>query len=233
MRIYETFKEMYSEVLRDVAELGIRTKSESVQNKQDVGEEYDMKEIIGYSYELTNTEGYLSSFSPKELDWLNQEFVERISLRKINPGEAWKLRPEVWGPLRNSRGRFDYTYNERMRLQLKALMNELRIRPNTRQAVMTIYSNDDIRYLGGYRRIPCSLSYQFVLRTGTVSSQKKYLHVVYNMRSCDVAIHFRFDVALACMLINYVAGQIACLPGSLIHNIGSLHIFRKDMGGIF
>jgi len=53
------------------------------------------------------------------------------------------------------------------------------------------------------------------------------------MRSCDVTTHFRFDVALACMLLDYVAGKVGCSAGSLIHNIGSLHIFKKDMEGIF
>jgi len=53
------------------------------------------------------------------------------------------------------------------------------------------------------------------------------------MRSCDAITHFRFDAALACMLVNYVADRVGCAPGSLIHNIGSLHIFRKDSEGIF
>jgi len=228
MRIYTNFKEMYSEVLRDVAELGVRVKSESVQNIQDVGEEYDMKEIIGYSYELTETEDYANSFTNRECSWLDAEFGERINPHLVNPGEAWKLRREVWELFLNRYGKFDYTYNQRMRVQLFSLISELKKKPNTRQAVMTIYSHQkDIEYLGGYRRIPCSLSYQFILR-------REHLNVIYNMRSCDVTTHFRFDAALACMLVNYVASQISdTKPGSLIHNIGSLHIFRKDMEGIF
>ena len=227
MRIYENFKEMLSEVQRDVAELGTRVSSESVQNIQGVGEKYDMKEIIGYSYELTNVETYAPSFSHREIQWLTLEFGERTDLRHINPGEAWKYRSEIWEAFLNNEGKFDYTYNERIRRQLGTLIGELRKRPNTRQAVMTIYSpGKDMVYLGGYKRIPCSLSYQFILRGGC-------LHVVYNMRSCDVMTHFKFDVALACKLLNYVASKVKAKPGSLIHNIGSLHIFKKDMAGIF
>lgn len=227
MRIYQNFKEMLSEVKRDVVELGTRTSSESVQNIQGVGEDYDMKEIIGYSYELTDVETYASSFSHREIQWLTLEFGERINLRNINPGEAWKYRSEVWEAFLNTKGMFDYTYNERMRRQLGTLIGELKKRPNTRQAVMTIYSpGKDMVYLGGYRRIPCSLSYQFLLRKGR-------LYIVYNMRSCDVMTHFRFDAALACMLLMHVATKIHVETGSLIHNIGSLHIFKKDMKGIF
>jgi len=235
MRIYQNFKEMFSEVWRDVFELGIRSKSDSVQNVQDVGEEYDMMEIMGYAYELTDINSFPTSFKTNELSWLREEFAERISPVKINPGGAWKHRAELWKPLMNRTGTFDYTYNERIRDQLPIIIDELRKRPNTRQAVMTIYSPlhyGDISFLGGFRRIPCSLSYQFLLRTGAIT-EKLLLNLVYNMRSCDVATHFRFDAALACMLLNYVAGKLEVKAGSLIHNIGSLHCFRKDSEGIF
>lgn len=235
MRIYQHFGEMFSEVWRDVFELGVRSQSESVQNIQDVGEEYDMMEIMGYTYELTNTRDYRESFSPKELVWLGVEFTERISDHYINPGTAWKLREEIWGRFLNSTGRFDYTYNERIRDQLPLIINELKVRPGTRQAVMTIYSPlhyGDISFLGGFRRIPCSLSYQFLIRKGAITG-KTFLNLVYNMRSCDVATHFKFDAALACMLLNHVAGELQIRPGSLIHSIGSLHCFKKDSGGVF
>jgi len=235
MRIYQNFKEMFSEVWRDVFELGIRSKSDSVQNVQDVGEEYDMMEIMGYAYELTNINSFPTSFKTNELSWLREEFAERISPVKVNPGGAWKYRAELWKPLMNKDGTFDYTYNERMRNQLPVIIRELRKNPNTRQAVMTIYSplhHCDLTFLGGFRRIPCSLSYQFLLRMGAIS-EEPLLNLVYNMRSCDVATHFKFDAALACMLLNHVAGQLHVKCGSLIHNIGSLHCFRKDSEGIF
>jgi len=231
MRIYQSFGEMYSEVQRDVAELGIRVKSDSVQNIRVPGKEYDMMEIIGYSYELQKWRDYEKYFTPEELLWLYAEFAERINfVMAINPGEAWKYRKEIWAPFLDANGRFDYTYNQRMRSQLGVIMEELRRRPNTRQAVMTIYSPlyfGDMYLMGGTKRIPCSISYQFLLR-------QRYLYIVYNMRSCDVTTHFRFDVMLACMLIEYVAkGLDDVQPGSLVHNVGSLHIFRKDAKGIF
>ena len=226
MRIYDNFLDMLSEVKRDVAELGIRGTSESFQNQEGVGREYDMKEILGYSYELTDTTVILGSFSIEEANWLGEEFGERITNTPINPGNAWKLRKEVWEPFLNDKNKFDYTYNERIRPQLSIVIDELRRNPHTRQAIITIYRNQDLNFLGGKRRIPCSLSYQFLLRGN-------YLNMVYNMRSCDVSTHFKFDVALACMLINHVAIRLQIDPGSLIHNIGSLHIFRKDAKNIF
>ena len=226
MRIYENFSEMLSEVTRDVAELGIRGTSDSFQNQEGVGREYDMKEILGYSYELTNTIDIFNSFPIGEVNWLDEEFEERISDIPINPGNAWKRREGIWKPFLNDKGKFDYTYNERIRPQLSIVLNELRRNPHTRQAIITIYRNQDLNFLGGKRRIPCSLSYQFLLRGN-------YLNMVYNMRSCDVSTHFKFDVALACMFIDYMAARLNVNPGSLIHNIGSLHIFRKDAKSIF
>jgi len=243
MRIYQNFKEMFSEVWRDVFELGVRSQSSSVQNIENVGEEYDMMEILGYAYELTDINSFPTSFKMKELDWLREEFAERISPVKINPGKAWRYRAELWKSLMNMRGAFDYTYNERIRDQLPIIIDELRKRPNTRQAVMTIYSPihyGDISFLGGFRRIPCSLSYQFLLRNRHLFSKEigvatrgLCLNVIYNMRSCDVATHFKFDAALACMLLNHVAGKLDVGCGSLIHTIGSLHCFKKDSEGVF
>lgn len=231
MRIFQTFKEMYSEVWRDVAELGVRVKSHSVQNIQDVGSEYEMKEIIGYSYELTDTKPVdiltLNHFTKEEIDWASAEFGERINPMAINPGKAWHLRAEIWRQFLNLRQNFDYTYNERMRYQLPRIIDELKRHPRTRQAVLTIFNaSNDIPFLGGVRRIPCSMHYQFFLRDMS-------LHMIYNMRSCDIATHFRFDVALACMLLDYVAYRVDKHPGNLIHNIGSLHCFKKDVEGVF
>jgi len=129
MRIYQNFKEMFSEVWRDVFELGIRSKSDSVQNVQEVGEEYDMMEIMGYAYELTDINSFPTSFKTNELNWLREEFAERISPVKINPGGAWKYRAELWKPLMNRTGTFDYTYNERIRDQLPIIIDELRKNP--------------------------------------------------------------------------------------------------------
>jgi len=241
MRIYQNFKEMFSEVWRDVFELGIRSKSDSVQNIQDVGEEYDMMEIMGYAYELTNINSFPTSFTTKELNWLREEFAERIARHYVNPGKAWQLRAEVWERFLDARGQFEYTYNERMAPWLPHVIHELKVRPNTRQAVLTVFDiRRDIPHLGGQRRIPCSLSYQFLLREGYqfskevgVATRGRRLNIIYNMRSCDVATHFKFDAALACMLLNHVAGKLDVKCGSLIHNIGSLHCFKKDSEGVF
>lgn len=230
MRIFQDFGEAISEVRRDVVELGFEVQSESVQNIQEVGDDYLMKEIIGYSYMLTDTRGYAevpNLFTPADMLWLSQEHSERIRFRRvINPGTAWKNRKEVWKPFLNSDGRFDYTYNRRMRVQLPRVIAELITRPHTRQAVIQIFRSTDSQFFGGKKRIPCSLSYQFIIRRGK-------LNMIYNMRSCDVMTHFPFDVALACMLLNWMAGMVKAKRGTLTHTIGSLHCFKKDAKEIF
>lgn len=221
MRIFQTFGEMHSEVGRDLVELGTVTRSHSVQAQKVEGNpDYAMKELLGYAFKLSNVLMETSDlFSWDEGEWIDRELDDRLSERYINPGETWRLRPEVWRNLMRE-GVFDYTYNERIRSQLPRLLQELEKNPGTRQAVLTIYDRDDQRGMGGLLRIPCSLHYQFLIRGN-------YLHLIYSMRSCDYFTHFKFDMALACGLLLRVS-PYSIQPGSLTVMIGSLHCFRKD-----
>ena len=138
-----------------------------------------------------------------------------------------------------------YTYGQRLRRfgeveskylgtklpvvdQLEKVVQKLLREPGTRQAIITIYDKEDQRGLGGKFRIPCSLTYQFLIRDGK-------LNLIYHMRSCDYYTHFKFDVALAILLLHYVARKLKVDRGYFTHFIGSFHVFRKDWekAGVF
>lgn len=230
MRIFGSTKEAFSEVGRDLVEMGVENKSDSVQGwvVDSEDNDFDMKELIGYAYSITWNDDIMSELTPPERDYARIEHEHRIDPRWINPGIAWKARRNLWEPMLNDNGMFDYTYNERMRTQLGILISELQIHPNTRQAVITIYDKFDQHNLGGKKRVPCSLHYQFIRRND-------FLHMIYSMRSCDYFAHYKVDVVLALMLLEYVASKINCRPEYFTHNIGSFHCFRKDWkdAGIF
>ncbi len=239
MRIYNGFKEMYSEVGRDLIELGIIVPSHSVQNVYLEGGEigaYDAKEITGYAYRLQNGADWKSVLDKEETNYVSQEICDRMDFYYQNPGRSYLKRLDVWEPYRNSEGEFDYTYNERIRTQLKQVLTELQKRPFTRQAVITIFNDRDYRGFGGKSRVPCSLTYQFLIRDDKI-------HCVYSMRSCDYFLHFKIDAALAWEMMRSISndirvkkhGQCQYGLGTLTHIIGSLHAFRKDWNaaGIF
>jgi thymidylate synthase len=234
MRIYNDPLEMVKEVERDLYEMGIQLQSHTVQDEcVNDNPDYQSLELMGYGYILTgdcNTSSMIPmlEYLNGNKQWCDAEFQERISQRYINPGTAWKLRPEIWEKYLHE-GKFAYTYNQRYIDQLPVIIRELKQRPNTRQAVMTVYSHRLDQYkIGGIARIPCSMYYHFMIR-------RDKLNIMYYQRSCDFLKHFVHDVYLTAKLHEYVAEQIGVPVGTFIHNIGSLHAFKIDLDkrGIF
>ena len=226
MRIYDDCYQLMSEMMRDVWEMGQTVAPNSYQNKIIKGdEEFLTKEFQNYTYTLTSLkkEKALFFFTGDSVkDWAKREFSERIAGNDFkNPGEAWKTRPEVWTQFLNSNQEFDYTYNERIRASLDEILRELVLNPDTRQAWMPIFWPGDTEYLGGKRRIPCSLGYFFSVRDGQ-------LNMTYIQRSADLVTHLGNDIYLAWQMMDYVARYIFVKPGFLTHMIFSLHAYKKD-----
>lgn len=225
MRIYENCYELMSEIMREVWEMGKIVHPHSMQNKKVKDDEnFRTKEIINYSYCLKTLDQVdeLFRFSPESRGWVNAELNERVNQEKLNPGQAWKIRLETWQPFLNNLGMFDYTYSERIGNSLERIISELSTNPDSRQCILSIWDRViDIRFLGGVKRVPCSVYYQFLLRDGK-------LNIIYNQRSADVVTHFGNDVWLAYNLGAWAAEQINVPMGDLFHNITSLHCYAKD-----
>jgi len=225
MRIYSNCYELMSEIFREVWEMGHIVHPYSMQNKIVKDDDnYSTREITNYSYSLTNLYkvDYLFFADPKARTWADAEFADRIDPNYINPGLAWKLREYIWKEFLNEEGRFDYSYNNRMRFSINAVVKELRCNPDSRQAIISIWNAQiDSLNLGGKKRIPCSMYYQVLIRDNKVN-------LIYNQRSADVVTHFGNDVYLAWRLMLYIAAEIEMRPGYLFHNIGSLHAYKKD-----
>jgi len=225
MRIFQNFTEMHSEIGRDLVEMGVQVNSASVQGWK-AGERFSeedllMKEVIGYTYKLEGCKGWQEFFDNDEHHWLYQEQLDRVNPEFLNPGTSYGYLSDFWSPMLRDNGMFDYTYNERFRLQLPLILNELKLHPNSRQAVLVMYESKDQKGYGGNFRIPCTLSYQFLIREGKV-------HCIYHMRSCDYFNHFKFDVMLAWALMEHVSSILGYETGYLTHIIGSFHCFKKD-----
>ena len=240
MRIYTNAQEMVEEVKRDLAEMGIVVRPATMQDKYIRGSpDYETKELQNYSYCL---------LSPKSQDipgvsqpWADLEFEERVTdpyLRApdgelsephfINPGEAWKARAEVWQDYMHN-GKLAYTYNELLwnNDQLTKILNRLKEDPDSRQLWISLWNpNKDPDFLGGVSRVPCSLGSGLQVRDGKLN-----LH--YVMRSCDFATHFRNDVYLAIKFLEWVAEKTGYPVGSFTHTIFSLHVYNKDVEGVF
>lgn len=235
MRIFMDFKEGLEEIKRDLAEMGHEVKPKSYQNKNVEGNpDFFTKELTNYTYMVLNP-------NPLELEatqpWADLEFKERVSGERLNPGEAWKSREEVWTEFLDENGKFDYSYPERMnhihKIQpLHRIAKELTHNPDSRQCFLSIWEAEDIYNIGGYKRVPCSLGYQFQIREGKIQ-------ITYLQRSADFATHFNNDLYLAVRLAEHLAyiiksqGGPEYKVGAFIHWVGSLHVYHKDIQGVF
>jgi thymidylate synthase len=235
MRIFINPLDMLNEVERDLVEMGTKYQSATVQD-QDVKDDPDFQtiELVGYAYMLAQFDiNGMTELVKKDgkinMEWLIAELSERTyGLNNnditMNPGRAWLYNEEFWGKFIRD-GVFSYSYCERFQEQLPYIIRELQLRPNTRQAVMTMYDrHQDMLNWGGRDRVPCSLTYQFLLR-------EDKLCLIYNQRSCDFVKFFPADVFLTVGLLQYVANQIGKEPGQFIHFLGSLHAFAGDLKG--
>jgi thymidylate synthase len=227
MRIYTDFKTALNEIKRDIAEMGVIVHPQTMQNKQVAHDpNYETKELQNYIYCVTRPK--VEDLNPTQ-PWADAELKERLfwdpSIHK-NPGEAWKLRSEVWTPLLNDMGEFDYIYGLRMLGQIEAIIEELKLHPDSRQLFLSIWDRKSDIYKLGKMRVPCSLGYLFQRREGA-------LHVTYLMRSADFVTHFENDLYLTLRLTEHIAEQVGIPVGRFTHFIGSLHVYQKDIQGVF
>lgn len=231
MRIYQSAIVAANELGRELKEMGIHYQSDTVQDKY-VGDDPDFEtlELMAYSYciqQWPDLEELLDHMNmPKE--WVLRELMERLDFTSTNknPGFAWKERKDLWEQyLRN--GCFSYSYPERWQAQLPYIIEELKQRPNTRQAILSFYeATRDMMNWGGRDRVPCSLTYQFLIRNNR-------LHIIYSQRSCDYTLFYASDVYTTIGLLEYVAKQVGVEVGYFYHNIGSLHTFKANVKDMF
>ena len=169
--------------------------------------------------------------------WGTIHFEERIVGLPLNPPPShklWRIKTEDY---MNDEKKFSHSYPERMwpkttsmagiRFEigdLKTLVSIIAKDPTTRQAVMPMYSHEDLSASLLGQRVPCSLSWHFMLRDGKLDCS-------YSIRSCDALRHFHNDVYFANKLTNWIIKQsgIEAVPGKLIMTISSFHSFVTDL----
>lgn len=224
-RIYANCKQALNEIKRNLYEMGVEVWPNSMQNKVVKDDDmYMTKEIQNECFTILSTKDK-DEIVERDLEWCKAEFAERISRRDMNPGEAWKIRSHVWKEFMKD-GKHDYTYANRMKDQIDPIIEELCKNPDSRQCMIEIHTPEDINYMGGLRRIPCSLEYLFQIRKD--GNGVKKLNCTYVMRSCDYYTHFKNDIWLAAELRDYIAKAVAVQPGNLTMFIASLHMYKKD-----
>lgn len=244
MRIFLNFHEAKSELARELKELGTLVHRKSWQGKEAQDREA-VRELQNYQY--TVLAPHLGQLDPNQ-PWADEEFKERTQTKHTNPGEAYKLRPDVWEELLETegwaKGGFSYTYNERFQPEaIRQLVDQLYVDPTTRRAYLTVWHPGDNK-LALDHRVPCSLGYFF-------QADDDRLNMTYFMRSCDWTRHWDDDVYLALKLRDYIidAYNVAVdvdkgesgggsekpyfKAGNFTQFIANFHVFEKDVSHVF
>ncbi|MFE7300611.1 thymidylate synthase [Streptomyces sp. NPDC057579] len=104
--------------------------------------------------------------------------------------------------------------------QLRRVVEILKGDPDSRRAIIQLY--DPARDTAGHKDVPCTLGFRFHLRGGR-------LHMSTTMRGQDVWIGMPYDLFFFTTLHELVAGWLDADLGEYRHQVGSLHIYERDI----
>jgi thymidylate synthase len=221
--------ELFTETIREVFSRGQVTFDPTVQGIQVPKEEYEMMEIIGYTYKLTGWEDIV-----KALKWWSERFNKKHISYDVanqwaidmtfpnNPDTFWKgVMDDYWQKfsIYSKVGRFEYTYGERIYPYLTQLLNDIKRNPAGRGHFISVWYPNDVTVT--WRR-PCTIGYQFMWR------QPKGYMLIYQ-RSCDLVNFFPLDVAKAILFGSWVFRACDLQLTHIVHFIGSLHAYKVDV----
>lgn len=239
-RIFRDCEQMVREIDRELKVSGITVPVKHYQNKELEGDSQKTKELIGVNFTISKP--YLGRREMLEFifrddadrieRYCNAEFKDRVDRRGLNPGTSYLIRLDLWQQFmsRDKDGKFDYTYSERMNEfgQLDNAIAALKDDINSRRAMVMVFKPEDTQSSAGFAtRIPCSISYQFLIRNNR-------LVVIYYTRSNDYFNHFAIDIWLAAQIQSYMVLELAetypgLKAGQLEYFAGSLHAYHDDI----
>ena len=113
-------------------------------------------------------------------------------------------------------------YGPRLISQMRVVEDLLLKDPTTRQAILNIWSPNDLTYDGDK---PCTISIQFLWRRA-----KLEMHVY--MRSQDVWLGLGLDGFVFSQLQHTMAYKLGTYPGRYVHHVGSMHAYDRNWEGI-
>lgn len=187
-----------------------------------------MREIVGYSLVLNNKITQIVTNKRRKLDprYAAAEFLWYLS------GDASGEMLLTYAPQyeqfldvnKMAWGSYGYRMFTREGNILGMIVKELHDNPDSRRAVMPIFDTGDVQemYQRGCKDMPCTISLQFLLRDTK-------LHMITTMRSNDVWLGFPYDVFAFTTLHKIIAGTFGVPAGLYYHNVGSMHLYEKNV----
>lgn len=183
-------------------------------------------ELIGVLLHLTNPRARLSRTETKgrlfscvgELLWYlartnDVEFISYYLPRYRKESDDGRTVYGGYGPR---------LFNMRRQNQIANVLRLLKKNRHSRRAVIQLF--DAVDLVGQHKDIPCTCTLQFLIRG-------RRLHLVTNMRSNDAFLGLPHDVFAFTMLQEILARTLGVEPGTYVHAVGSLHLYRRHRDG--
>lgn len=239
-RIFKDCLEMVQEMDRELKVSGITVPVKHYQNQELTGANQNTKELIGVNFVISKPwlkkremlDFLFKDEAEKIEQYCQQEILDRVDRSGLNPGNSYKIRMDLWQKLMSKKDgdKFDYTYSERINYvrQLDNAIAALKDDIHSRRAMIMVFRPEDTQESMGYQtRIPCSVSYQFLIRNNK-------LMVIYYIRSNDYFKHFAIDIWLTHAIQDYICQQLQGIypglkVGSLNYYAGSFHAYNEDL----
>lgn len=175
-------------------------------------------EVINYSYTITNPRDRIISIESRKFP-LKGALAEFLWYMTGNP-KIDVITPFLphWSRYSDDGVTVNSNYGARWKNQISGIVKKLKNDPETRQAVVDLYSSSFSEYYG--KDTVCTPSFQFLLRDGI-------LHLVVFARSRDVVRGECIDQFTFSLLLETVANELRADVGTYTCHIGSLHIYEE------
>ena len=112
--------------------------------------------------------------------------------------------------------------------QLELLIKLLKEKPNTRQAILSMWDSGDLvhAYIGDHGDLPCTLTLKFYVRNDSDGNPE--LHCIADMRSNDAWLGLPYDIFCFTTIQRIIAEECGLKLGKYIHQAGSQHIYERN-----
>ena len=106
--------------------------------------------------------------------------------------------------------------------QMSEIIKLLKEDPHSRRIILNYWNADNMCNLDDPLSLPCCwYSLQFHVR------DNKYLDIIWNQRSCDLALGIQADALLAAMFSIVIGNQVGLEAGRVTMNLGNTHLYEE------
>lgn len=126
-----------------------------------------------------------------------------------------------WSLWSSEDGSLDLDYYNRLHPQIEDVIENIKTDRYSRRHVVDLWSHDNV--MSGKLSLACCW-YNL-----TLSVIDDTIHLVWNQRSCDLAIGLPADVYLGHLFLEHVAKETGLKPGTMSFNLSNLHLYSEHI----